>query len=93
MASQEQFLSVAEHHIALVDRYSARNYSPLPVVVAEATGVWITDVENRRYMDFLSAYSAVNFGHANPELTAVARAQLDRVTLTSRAFYSDTLGP
>lgn len=93
MASQEHSVSAQDQHIALVDRYSARNYSPLPVVVAEAKGVWITDIEGRRYMDFLSAYSAVNFGHANPELTAVAKAQLDRVTLTSRAFYSDTLGP
>ncbi len=85
--------SESDRHIALVDQFSAHNYSPLPVVVASAKGVWITDVEGRRYMDFLSAYSAVNFGHVNPELTQVAKAQLDKVTLTSRAFYSDQLGP
>ncbi len=93
MASVEQKSSPSDRHVALVDQYSAHNYSPLPVVVASAQGVWITDVEGRRYMDFLSAYSAVNFGHVNPEITAVAKAQLDKVTLTSRAFYSDTLGP
>ncbi|MEZ0313729.1 MAG: ornithine--oxo-acid transaminase [Myxococcota bacterium] len=94
MASAEQTKnSASDRHVALVDQYSAHNYSPLPVVVATAKGVWITDVEGRRYMDFLSAYSAVNFGHVHPELTAVAKAQLDKVTLTSRAFYSDTLGP
>jgi ornithine--oxo-acid transaminase len=85
--------TASDHHVALVDQYSAHNYSPLPVVVASAKGVWLTDVEGRRYMDFLSAYSAVNFGHVHPELTAIAKAQLDKVTLTSRAFYSDTLGP
>jgi acetylornithine/succinyldiaminopimelate/putrescine aminotransferase len=94
MASAEHTkTSASDQHVALVDQYSAHNYSPLPVVVATAAGVWITDVEGRRYMDFLSAYSAVNFGHVNPELTAVAKAQLDKVTLTSRAFYSDQLGP
>jgi ornithine--oxo-acid transaminase len=93
MASLEHQASISAHHIDLVDRYSAHNYNPLPVVVAEAKGVWLTDVEGHRYMDFLSAYSAVNFGHANPTLVAAAKAQLDRVTLTSRAFYSDTLGP
>jgi ornithine--oxo-acid transaminase len=76
-----------------VERYSAHNYHPLPVVVAEAEGVWVTDVEGRRYMDLLSGYSALNFGHGNPRLLAAAKAQLDRVTLTSRAFYNDQLGP
>lgn len=92
-ASSAAAQSANDPNIELVDRYSARNYSPLPVVVAEASGVWITDTAGRRYMDFLSAYSAVNFGHANPELTKVAIDQLNRVTLTSRAFYSDQLGP
>lgn len=79
--------------IALDDRYAAHNYSPLPVVAASADGVWITDVEGRRYLDCLAAYSAVNFGHRNPEITATAHAQLDAVTLVSRAFHSDQLGP
>ena len=72
--------------------FAAHNYSPLPVVAATADGAWITDVEGRRYLDCLAAYSAVNFGHRNAELTAVAHAQLDTLTLTSRAFHSDKLG-
>src|SRR6478736_324145 len=79
--------------IAAEDRHTAHNYSPLPVVAAAAEGVWITDVEGRRYLDCLAAYSAVNFGHRNPEVTATAHAQLDSVTLVSRAFHSDRLGP
>jgi ornithine--oxo-acid transaminase len=78
--------------IALDERYAAHNYCPLPVVAASAEGAWITDVEGRRYLDCLAAYSAVNFGHRNPEITAVAHAQLDRVTLVSRAFHAETLG-
>ena len=79
--------------IALDDHYAAHNYSPLPVVAASAEGAWITDVEGRRYLDCLAAYSAVNFGHRNPEIIATAHAQLDAVTLVSRAFHSDRLGP
>jgi len=83
----------AAQHIELVEKYSAHNYKPLPVVVTRAEGVWVEDADGRRYMDLLAAYSAVNFGHRHPELVAVARAQLERVTLTSRAFYNDQLGP
>ena len=79
--------------IALDDRHVAHNYSPLPVVAARAEGVWITDVDGRRYLDCLAAYSAVNFGHRNPEITAVAHAQLDTMTLVSRAFHADRLAP
>ncbi|TQR86408.1 ornithine--oxo-acid transaminase [Mycobacterium hodleri] len=79
--------------IALDDHYAAHNYSPLPVVAASAEGAWITDVEGRRYLDCLAAYSAVNFGHRNAEVIATAHAQLDTVTLVSRAFHSDRLGP
>ncbi|RKS71946.1 ornithine--oxo-acid transaminase [Actinomadura pelletieri DSM 43383] len=78
---------------ALSDEHSAHNYHPLPIVVAEAEGVWITDVEGRRYLDMLAAYSAVNFGHRNPRLTAAAKRQMDRVTLVSRAFDHDNFGP
>src|SRR6201993_2864974 len=81
-----------ETAIALVERYAAHNYSPLPVVAASAEGAWITGVEGRRYLDCLSAYSAVNFGHRNPEITATAHTQLDLVTLVSRAFHADALG-
>jgi ornithine--oxo-acid transaminase len=79
--------------ITLVERYAAHNYSPLPVVAASAEGAWITDVDGRRYLDCLAAYSAVNFGHRNAEITATAHAQLDTVTLVSRAFHCDNLGP
>ena len=79
--------------IAVDDRYVAHNYSPLPVVAASAEGAWIIDVEGRRYLDCLAAYSAVNFGHRHPEIIATAHAQLDTVPLVSRAFHSDRLGP
>lgn len=85
--------SVTEAIVELDNRHVAHNYSPLPVVAASAEGVWITDVEGRRYLDCLAAYSAVNFGHRNPEVTAAAHAQLDAVTLVSRAFHSDRLAP
>jgi ornithine--oxo-acid transaminase len=77
----------------LEDRYGAHNYHPLPVVVHEAAGSWVTDVDGNRYLDFLSAYSALNFGHRHPALIAAAHRQLDTLTLTSRAFYHDQLGP
>jgi ornithine--oxo-acid transaminase len=79
--------------IDLVERFGAHNYHPLPVVAASAEGAWITDPEGNRYLDCLAAYSAVNFGHGHPGLLAAARDQLDRVTLTSRAFHNDRLGP
>jgi len=80
-------------HIDLVERYAAHNYHPLPIVVSTASGVWVEDADGKRYMDMLAAYSAVNFGHGNPLLVEAAKQQLDRVTLTSRAFYNDQLGP
>lgn len=80
-------------HIDLVERTAAHNYHPLPVVITKANGVWVEDVDGKRYMDMLAAYSAVNFGHSNPELIATAKQQLDKVTLTSRAFHNDQLGP
>ncbi|WP_027742414.1 ornithine--oxo-acid transaminase [Streptomyces aculeolatus] len=75
--------------IAAADAHSAHNYHPLPVVVATAEGAWMTDVEGNRYLDMLAGYSALNFGHGNPRLLDAARTQLDRVTLTSRAFHHD----
>src|SRR6516162_4433516 len=73
--------------------HSAHNYHPLPVVIAEAEGAWVTDVDGRRYLDLLAAYSAINFGHRHPRLVAVAQRQLERVTLVSRAFDHDQFGP
>ncbi|MFZ0835184.1 MAG: ornithine--oxo-acid transaminase [Mycobacterium sp.] len=79
--------------IAAETRHAARNYAPLPVVAASAEGAWIVDVDGRRYLDCLAGYSAMNFGHRHPEIISTAHAQLDRVTLVSRAFHSDRLGP
>lgn len=73
--------------------YVAHNYHPLPVVIADAAGAWVTDLDGKRYLDCLAGYSALNFGHGHPALLAAARAQLDRVTLTSRAFHNAELGP
>jgi ornithine--oxo-acid transaminase len=75
--------------LAEAERYTAHNYHPLPVVIASGEGASVTDVDGRRYLDFLAGYSALNFGHRHPELIAAAHAQLDRVTLTSRAFVHD----
>ncbi|MDI1452539.1 ornithine--oxo-acid transaminase [Streptomyces sp. ATE26] len=69
----------------------AHNYHPLPVVVARAEGAWVEDVEGRRYLDMLAGYSALNFGHRHPELIEAAHRQLDRLTLSSRAFHNDRL--
>ncbi|MER7838790.1 ornithine--oxo-acid transaminase [Streptomyces sp. NPDC096040] len=82
-------MTTTEALIATADTYSAHNYHPLPVVIATADGAWMTDVEGRRYLDFLAGYSALNFGHGHPRLVAAAKAQLERVTLTSRAFHHD----
>lgn len=75
------------------DKYGARNYHPLPIVISEAEGVWVTDPEGNRYMDMLSAYSAVNQGHRHPKIIQALKDQADRVTLTSRAFHNDQLAP
>lgn len=71
----------------------APNYAPIPVVVERAEGVWVWDVEGRRYLDFMSAYSAVSHGHRHPRIVAAAVAQLQRVAITSRAYHGDTLAP
>jgi ornithine--oxo-acid transaminase len=81
-----------EKYIAFEEEHCAHNYHPLPVVIASAEDVWVTDVEGRRYLDMLSAYSALNFGHRHPVLLAALTEQLSRVTLTSRAFHNDQLG-
>ncbi|HEY5833488.1 ornithine--oxo-acid transaminase [Streptomyces sp.] len=80
---------MTERQIAATEAHSAHNYHPLPVVVAAAEGAWMTDVEGHRYLDMLAGYSALNFGHGHPRLIAAAKAQLERVTLTSRAFHHD----
>jgi len=79
--------------IAVEEANTAHNYHPLEVVVAHGEGAWVTDVDGRKYLDCLAAYSAVNFGHGHPALIEAAKKQLDRITLTSRAFHNDQLGP
>ncbi|MEY8344413.1 ornithine--oxo-acid transaminase [Niallia circulans] len=75
------------------EKYGAKNYNPLPIVISGAEGVWITDPEGNKYMDMLSAYSALNQGHRHPKIIQALKRQADRVTLTSRAFHHDQLGP
>ncbi len=82
----------AQDYIELERQYGATNYKPLEVVLTRGQGIWVWDVEGNRYLDFLSSYSAVNQGHCHPKIAAVVREQLDRLTLTSRAFYNDQLG-
>ncbi|MEV5742311.1 ornithine--oxo-acid transaminase [Microbispora rosea] len=79
----------SEELIRLSESHSAHNYHPLPVVISSADGAWVTDVEGKRYLDCLAGYSSLNFGHGNPAILTAAREQLDRLTLTSRAFYHD----
>jgi ornithine--oxo-acid transaminase len=79
--------------IEITEKYGARNYKPLPVVISEAEGVWVKDPEGNEYMDMLSAYSALNQGHRHPKIIQALKTQADRVTLTSRAFHNDQLGP
>ncbi|WP_353950426.1 ornithine--oxo-acid transaminase [Knoellia sp. S7-12] len=82
-----------EQHIETTERYAAHNYHPLPVVIASGEGAWVTDVDGKRYLDCLAGYSALNFGHSHPVLVERARQQLGTLTLTSRAFFNDQLGP
>lgn len=83
----------SQNIIDQTQQYGAKNYHPLPVVISKAEGVWVEDPEGNRYMDMLSAYSAVNQGHRHPKIIAALKAQADAVTLTSRAFHNDQLGP
>ncbi|WP_363355048.1 ornithine--oxo-acid transaminase [Microbacterium sp. LMI12-1-1.1] len=85
-AAMSQIIAAEAEHVA-------HNYHPLPVVISRGEGAWVTDVEGKRYLDLLSAYSALNFGHGHPALLAAAQEQLNRLTLTSRAYHNDRLGP
>ncbi|WP_138754291.1 ornithine--oxo-acid transaminase [Paenibacillus sinopodophylli] len=79
-------------HIELAEQYGARNYHPLPVVISYAEGVWVQNSAGKRFMDMLSAYSALNQGHRHPRIIAALKEQADKVTLTSRAFHNETFG-
>ena len=83
----------SRQHMDLVDQYSAHNYAPLPVVISRGEGAWVWDVEGRKYLDCLSAYSALNFGHCHPRILDVFAEQARKLTLTSRAFQNDQFGP
>jgi ornithine--oxo-acid transaminase len=85
-------MSLATDDLGVMARHAANNYHPLPVVIADAEGAWVTDVRGRRYLDALAGYSALNFGHRHPALIDAAIGQLHRVTLTSRAFHHDRFG-
>jgi len=80
-------------HIRLVEQYGASNYAPLPVVLTQAKGCWCTDVEGKKYLDMLSSYSALNQGHRHPRVLRTLREQAGKITLTSRAFHNDAMGP
>jgi ornithine--oxo-acid transaminase len=81
----------AKFHIELTEKYGAHNYKPLPVVLTKGEGVWVWDVEGNKYIDMLSSYSALNQGHRHPKIIKAVIEQLERITLTSRAFYNDKL--
>lgn len=85
-------MTKSEKIIELTNHYGAHNYLPLPIVISEAEGVWVKDPEGNKYMDMLSAYSAVNQGHRHPKIIQALKDQADKVTLVSRAFHSDNLG-
>jgi len=84
--------ATTQYYLELEEKYSAHNYHPLPVVLNRGEGVYVWDVDNKRYYDFLSGYSAVNQGHCHPKIISTFMEQAQRLTLTSRAFHSDTLG-
>ena len=92
MSSTLEKLS-SEDLIKMEEKYGAHNYHPLPVVLSKGDGVYVWDVEGKKYYDFLSAYSAVNQGHCHPHIVGALKKQAETLTLTSRAFYNDTLGP
>jgi len=85
--------SATREHVTVAETWSAHNYAPLPVVLSRGEGCWVWDVDGRRYLDMLSAYSALNQGHRHPRILDALREQAGRITLTSRAFHNDQMGP
>ena len=83
----------SKDYMEMDDKYCAHNYHPIPVVISKAEGVWVYDPEGKKYLDCLSAYSSQNTGHCHPEIVKALKEQADKVTLTSRAFYNDVMGP
>jgi ornithine--oxo-acid transaminase len=93
MEKQATLSSLTQDHINLAESYGAHNYHPLPVVIERGRGVWVWDVEGKKFMDCLSAYSALNQGHCHPRLIEVLKRQAEKLTLTSRAFHNAEMGP
>ena len=93
MITTDHTLTQASQLLQIEDEHVAHNYHPLDVVVASGSGAVLTDTDGVQYLDFLAAYSATNFGHCHPALVAAAKEQLERLTLTSRAFHHDQLAP
>ena len=85
-------MNKSQYYIDLEEKHGAHNYHPLPVVLKKGEGVFVWDVDDKKYFDFLSAYSAVNQGHCHPKIINALKDQANTLTLTSRAFYNDTLG-
>ena len=92
MSSTTVHQTLSELAIAREDRYGAHNYHPIPVVIEKGSGIYLTDVDGKKYIDFLSGYSAVNQGHCHPELVNLIKNQAETLTLTSRAFHNNKLG-
>ncbi len=86
-------MTKTQDQIELAEHYGAHNYHPLPVVLERGKGAFVWDVNGKRYFDFLSAYSALNQGHNHPTIVAAAKAQLSKLSLTSRAFHNTRMGP
>lgn len=94
MSSEKNHKSMTTiDYIAIEDEYGAKNYHPLDVVLSRGQGIWVWDVEGNKYLDFLSAYSAINQGHCHPKIVQTMIEQAQRLTLVSRAFRNDQLGP
>ncbi len=85
--------SKTDLYLTEADQFSAHNYKPLPVVLERGEGAWVWDVDGNRYLDMLSAYSALNQGHRHPAIMAAAEEQMSKLTLTSRAVHNDQMGP
>ena len=92
MQSSTEVMTETQYYLQLEEKYSAHNYHPLPVVLNRGEGVFVWDVEGKKYFDFLSVYSAVNQGHCHPKIIAALTEQAHQLTLTSRAFHSDVFG-
>lgn len=92
MSTSTDALTKTQYYLGLEEKYSAHNYHPLPVVLNKGQGVFVWDVEGKKYFDFLSGYSAVNQGHCHPKIIAALTEQAQKLTLTSRAFHNDLFG-